>query len=391
MNRTVKEYYLDAYKKELDAKVMNIEKNKIYLDKTIFYPEGGGQPGDKGFINNVEVLDTQTEKEEIAHFVKDSSPFKVGQNVSLKLDWSHRYNFMKMHTAQHLISGVLHSHFGVGTLSVHQGNEYLTIEIDKNKFSEENCYKVVDIVNRKIIESLDISFLEKEKSDAESLNLRRSIKVDGLVRLVKIDEADLIACGGLHVSNTSEIDRVMYIGFEKIRKHYRLLFKVGDDAIATCRNNLKIIKELCVLHSATVDTLVDCDKALIEKSIELERELRGIKKENANFVLTSLLKENKGKIIAEDITKYNIDFKDIDISVDKAIFLYKRENSIIKWYIYLGESYKEFDIKNIREDVLTSINGKGGGRYPSFQGKGEVDNIDKCVIDFIGYFDEKKR
>ncbi|MDC7242996.1 MAG: alanyl-tRNA editing protein [Sphaerochaetaceae bacterium] len=389
MSNSFKEYYIDPYKKELKAQIVDIKENKIYLDKTIFYPEGGGQPGDRGYINGYKVVDTQKDNGKIAHFINEPFDLKIGDSVILKLDWTHRYSYMKMHTAQHLISGILHSSFNVATVSVHQGSQFLSIEIADNSFSKENCYKVEDIANDKIIESLDVSYLEMSKAEAQKLDLRRSIKVDGLIRVVKINNADLIACGGLHVKNTSEIKRVMFCGVEKIRKHFRLLFKVSESAIEEVRKYDSIIKELCTLHSAKVETLVECEKNYIEKNLEVEKQLRSLKKENANLVLNSIIKENNQNVIFSDISDYNIDFKDIDLNVDKAIFLFRKESESLKWYVYLGNSYLHYDFQDLRVKVLSLIDGKGGGKFPSFQGKGVYKNIENCEKAFLGYFNER--
>lgn len=388
MAEELKQYYLDTYKKELKAKITKIDGNKIYLDKTIFYPEGGGQPGDKGYINNFTVLDTQKDGNDIYHLVDEETNLKVGDEILLKLDWNHRYYYMKMHAAQHLISGILFNYFKVGTLSVHQGSSYLTIEIDNPSFSEDDCYKVEDIANEKILEGSDISYLEMNKDEALKLPLRRSIKVDGLIRIVKIEGNDLIACGGLHVKNTREIGRIMFYGVEKIRKHYRLLFKVSRDAVLYSRKSHILLKELCTLHSATFDNLLSCDKALFEKNLNLERQMRALKKENANLILTALLNSKDENIIIEDISDRDFEFKDIDLDVDKVLFLYKKENNLLKWFLYLGESFKSYNFKDIREKVLILINGKGGGRFPYFQGKGELTDIERFKEAFLGYFNE---
>ncbi|MGD1821967.1 MAG: alanyl-tRNA editing protein [Pleomorphochaeta sp.] len=387
MSEELKQYYINPYQKELITKITKINDNKVYLEKTIFYPEGGGQPGDIGFINNIKVIDTQKDSSNIAHIVENSDSFTVGDVVSIKLNWDHRYEYMKMHTAQHLISGILYSKFDVNTVSVHQGNPNLTIEIDRANFSEEDCYLLEDLSNEAIVNGNNISYLEMNKAEAEKLGMRRSIKVDGLIRIVDVKSIDKIACGGLHVNNTREIGKIMFIGFEKIRKHYRLIFRVSNRVSETYRELDKVVKTLCTMHSATISTLVDCDKALLEKKLDLEKEVRALKKKNTNYYINSILKDNTN-IIIQDISKEDIDFKDIEISEDKVVFLYKIENEMLKWFIYLGDSYKEYNINDIRKDVLIKINGKGGGKFPNFQGKGEITNIDECIVAFKDYFNE---
>ncbi len=390
MINNLKQYYIDSYKKEINATILDIKENKIYLDKTIFYPEGGGQPGDIGFINSTKVVDTQKDNDKIYHLVEDVKKFNIGDYVLLKLDWNHRYYYMKMHSAQHIISGLLYNKFNVRTISTHQGELNLTIEIDQNHFSQEDCYKLEDLANKVILDNKDISYIETTKEKAELFNMRRSIKVDKMIRIVDINGIDQIACGGLHVKNTKEIEKIMYIGFEKIRKHYRLIFRIADQVSKTYREYDRLIKQLCTLHSATLDSLYDCDKALLEKKIELEKDIKSLKKENTNYIITKLINSDTKNIIVKDISSYNIDFKDIDIDIDKAIFLYKKENDLLKWYIYLGKSFENYSINDIRKDVLSHIDGKGGGKFPVFQGKGNFENIEKSVASFIGYFDGRE-
>ncbi len=386
--KVIKQYYNNPYQQDLSAKIVNIEDNKIYLDKTIFYPEGGGQPGDRGYINEIRVIDTQKNEDQIAHIVENSNSLKVNDEVILNLDWSHRYEFMKMHTAQHLLSGLLYSHFKVDTLSVHQGDLNLTIEIDRDEFNEDDCYKLEDLANKAIIKGSSVSYLEMDKKAAEKLDMRRSIKVDGLIRIVDIDSFDQIACGGLHVNNLQEIEKIMYVGFEKIRKHYRLLFRVSDKVSKTYRALDKIVKELCTIHSATLETLVDCDKALLEKKLDLEREVRTLKKDNTNYIINKIINNRDSNIVCANISNYDFDFKDVEVDSDIVLFLYKIEDSNLKWYLYLGGSFKKYDFKTLRVNVLSLIDAKGGGRYPTFQGRGDAINISKCIDSLVGYFNE---
>ena len=189
-----KVYYENTYLRELDCTVVQVshtdKATEVFPDRTIFYPEGGGQPGDRGKLGPFEVLDTRKDEEGNSVLIlgKDC-PIKEGAQYTLILDWDHRHKFMVIHTAQHMLSGLLFTMYAIGTVAVHQGDDYLTIETDKAEISEETINGLILAANAKISENHAILYHQMSHSDAEALGLRRSIKVEGDVR---IDNVKLI-------------------------------------------------------------------------------------------------------------------------------------------------------------------------------------------------------
>ena len=138
-------YYDEPYLREYDSRVSEVTEKGLVLEATIAYAEGGGQPGDRGCINGVPFTNTIHEGEHILHLM-DASSFSKGDEVRIVLDWKHRYEYMQQHTAQHLLSGLMFSKFGIGTLAVHQGEDILTIETDREDIPEETM-EVIRIAN----------------------------------------------------------------------------------------------------------------------------------------------------------------------------------------------------------------------------------------------------
>ncbi|MGN0907064.1 MAG: alanyl-tRNA editing protein, partial [Bullifex sp.] len=259
-------YYTEPYRKVLPATVTSVSPKGLYLDRTISYPEGGGQPGDRGMINGIPYGDTQHEGDEIIHVMKDTSSFRPGDSVTLELDWAHRYDYMQQHTAQHLLSGLMYKNHGIGTLSVHQGEDILTVETDRSEISEEVLLMLEDEANRAINEGHAVYYREMSHEEAEGLGLRRSIKVDGDVRLVYIDGVDVIACGGIHVASTSEIGELSYAGSEMIRGHVRTVWRTGDRAKAKRRRDASLAKSLCALLSSQEDRILSSAEKLADEN-----------------------------------------------------------------------------------------------------------------------------
>jgi alanyl-tRNA synthetase len=384
-------YYEDPYKQVLDAIVKKVDCDKVYLDKTICYPEGGGQPGDRGTINDVPFIDTQKDKSNIYHVVPNNK-FKVGDSVTIKLDWEHRYLYMKIHAAQHIISGILYNKFKIGTLSVHQGESNLTIEIDKNELSDDICYQIEDEANKSINNGNDINYKVMSEDEARKIYMRRSIKAHGVIRIVDIDNVDTIACGGLHVANTSEVGYILYVGQEIVRSHVRLIFKVADSAKKEVRTLQSIVNTLNVRHSSQTFEILDIDEKINDKLLQSEKENKTLQLAYSKTILENFIKESNDKIIMKDVSEYPLDlasFKDV-IDDDIAILLIKKVSDGSRWLIYLGESYSTINIKQLKSEIFPLINAKGGGKPPFYQGKGEYKEIEKLFESFWKLINEKK-
>lgn len=387
-----KEYYNNPYKKVLDTKVNKVDGDKIYLDETICYPEGGGQPGDRGTLNEVPFIDTQKDGNEIYHIVPNNS-FTIGDNVKINLDWNHRYLYMKVHSAQHILSGVLFNKFKIGTLSVHQGKSNLTIEIDKHELSDEICYQIEDEANKAINNNRDISYRVMNEDDAQKISLRRSIKAHGIIRFVDIDKVDTIACGGLHVANTSEVGYILYVGQEIVRSHVRLIFKVSEEAKLEIRTLQSIVNTLNTRHSSQSFELLDIDNKINEKLLNDERETKNLQLAFAKSLLNSYIDGVDDNIVTKDISEYPLDvtsFKDVIEEEDIAFLVIKKVENDLRWFIYLGPKYRTISLKMIKSEIFPIINAKGGGRPPFFQGKGEYTDIEILLKSFRKFINEKK-
>ncbi len=391
---TEKRYYDNPYARSIMAHVTKVDNDKVYLDKTIAYPEGGGQPGDRGTLNNKEFIDTQKDGEFIYHLCPNNN-FSVGDKLLLNLDWEHRYTYMKVHSAQHILSGILYNKFFVGTLSVHQGESQLTIEIDKESFDEQHCHFLENEANKAINRCEKISYREMDEDMAQKLPLRRSIKAHGLIRLVDISNVDSIACGGLHVEHTSEVNYILYVGQETVRSHVRLIFKVGDEAKKTLRLMQSIVDELNVRHSAQSFELLEIDEKNTNKILELERENKELKQLVASNVLSTLISKcDRDMIICEDLSSYPFQlsaFNDLLKEHDIALLFIKKVEDEIRWLIYLGPSYNHIPLKLLKSELFSIVNAKGGGRPPLYQGKADNRDLDKFLSSFRTLINEKTK
>lgn len=282
-------YYKNVYQVEFKAKILSIDQVKdkyvIVLDATCFYPEGGGQPADAGWLNDVRVVDVQSQNGEVIHYTED--PIK-GETVRGKIDWEKRFDFMQQHTGQHLLSQSLVRVGKYRTVSVHLGDSYTSVEIDAAQIPDEEIYTVEKIANEAIGKNLPIETHWVDPAEVHRYHLRKPPPKVEKVRVVQIEGFDSSSCGGTHVSRTGEVGIIKIIGQEKIRGHVRLLAKIGQRAIQDYDRKIKLIQELNRMLScgeedipARVNNLEDEVRNLSRELAKAQAELMGTAAEKA--------------------------------------------------------------------------------------------------------------
>lgn len=239
---TEKLYFNDSYVKECDARVNRVTDNGIILDRTVFYPSGGGQPGDSGTItvnnNNFKVINTVKDGDEVLHIIEDQlDEIKEGDYCHCAIDWGKRYMYMKFHTSIHLIDGIVNKmpdYEGLITGSqIYE--DRARVDFSLESFSQEMAQNIIDTVNRAIKENHDIKIRYMSGEDALKMpNISRTapgrelIKDLQIVRIIEIDGIDEQADGGTHVANTSELGQINLQKIEnKGKKNKRLYFTLS--------------------------------------------------------------------------------------------------------------------------------------------------------------------
>ena len=241
-----KKLYLEsieaAYLEEFTAEVIALEDNKIVLDQTLFYPLGGGQnwdlgtlDGPNGKMNVVEVRGRDT----IQHSIEDTFELEIGDEVTGRIDFERRYAHMKMHTAQHLVSGIAYEMFnGVRTVGNQIHTEKSRIDFKPIQFSEDMLLELQSTVNEKIQLGLEVTDSQMTRDEINSIMPQERTNMDLLpsfindLRVVTIgDRQDLCPCAGTHVRNISEIKGIEFIGKKsKGKGTQRVTYKLSDQS-----------------------------------------------------------------------------------------------------------------------------------------------------------------
>ncbi|MFH1409301.1 MAG: alanyl-tRNA editing protein AlaXM [Nanoarchaeota archaeon] len=225
-------YFQDSYLKEFSAKVIACEGNKIALDQSAFYPTGGGQPHDEGSLimkeRSFTVVDTRKEGGKTIHEI-DKEGLSVGDDVSGELDWERRYRLMRMHTAAHLLSSLIHKATGAMITGNQLGLEKSRIDFALNDFDRRRLAEWSEEANELLAQELQVntSFMPRE----EALKIPELVKLKMFlpehirtVRIVEIPGVDIQACGGTHLKNIGEIGKIQFVGAENKGKNNRRVY-----------------------------------------------------------------------------------------------------------------------------------------------------------------------
>lgn len=272
---TEKLYYKDAYIKEFCASVMSVtaegDRFAVVLDKTAFFPEEGGQSSDKGYIDGAAVLDVYERDGTVYHFCDRA--LECGHTVSCVLDFDMRFEKMQMHTAEHILCGIIHSKYGYDNVGFHLSDEEVVFDINAVLTAEE-IDEVRAAANTAVYENRAVTAFFPKRDELESMDYRSKLDLTENVRIVNIDGYDSCACCAPHVSRTGEIGAISILNFEKHRGGTRIYMLAGRRAECDCAERISTVKRISALTSEPQSTVADAVEALISELEETKRMLK---------------------------------------------------------------------------------------------------------------------
>ncbi|GHV86886.1 alanyl-tRNA editing protein [Spirochaetia bacterium] len=358
----------------------------VILDKTIFYPEGGGQGADRGSINGVPLLDVQErpstipgEKgEEILHLVNAADAVTLSPGpAELLLDAKRRRDLTVCHTAQHLLSGTILRLTGKFTVSMHLGEETCTIDVDTAELSAETLIKVEEAAADAIEEDHPVIIHLCPPEDVTSFPLRKKIpQGEEVIRVVEIGATDFSPCCGTHCKSTGQIGMLRILGAEKYKGMTRVTFIAGR----RCLNDSRLLRQNGDLISRSLKVPVNetgkAVQALLEKTAKLERDLKGFEEAAAETRAEALLSkiggggnDAAGTVLVETYP---------DAGIEEVLRIGRAAQKKTAAILVLASaadkkfagfcSVKTTDIRPLLKDAMEAHQGKGGGGPGFFQG-----------------------
>ena len=373
-------YYTDPFLQEFTATVLSCEQDKgsfkVVLDRTAFYPEGGGQPTDTGVLGDANVTDVR-EKEGLIIHTCDKA-LNVGDTVTGKIDWARRFDHMQQHSGEHMVSGIICARYGCDNVGFHLGKDIVTI--DFNHDIDPTDLPSIEAQANAFIWSdtpINIRFLEGEA--LKQAEYRSKKFIPGLVRLVAFPGADCCACCGTHVERAGQVGLVKLLSCQKFREGVRIELLCGKRAFdylsGTWEQNLAVSRALSAKPLQTA--------AAVERlQGELESvKLRAATLETADFARKAQEYAGKGDVLLLEGDMSSDSVRRLcDAVLDTcggrcAVFAGSEGN-----YKY-AVGIREGDVRPLVKALNTALNGRGGGK-PNFA-QGSVAASERQILAFF--------
>jgi len=265
----------------------------IVLDRTLFYPESGGQLSDRGTLGGGDVIDVQENGDVVEHLVKG----EVSTVAPLRgaVDWPMRFDHMQQHTGQHILSRAFIKTDKLDTVGFHMGDETCTIDLDGPSPDTAAIARAEDLSNQIINENRPIDIKTMPIEQVDMSELRRKVP-EGvtMARIVTVRDFDVIPCCGTHVKSTGELGMIKVLKTEKVRNFHRIHFKVGVRAFADYRDKHAVLQELSQrLTTAPLDVNAKVER-LVEDSRAADKRLKNLVQRLAATEAQRLLSESAG-------------------------------------------------------------------------------------------------
>ncbi len=370
---TEKLYYLDAYLGEFECKALNLYTDDKYIyvetDRTAFFPEGGGQTSDRGWLNGAYVENVQIVDGKILHFVENSEEnVKKLQNSTIlqgKIDMKKRFSDMQQHSGEHIFSGIVHNLYGYNNVGFHLGSEVVTLDFD-GTLNEADICKVENLVNEAIWKNLEIKVLYPTDEELKSITYRSKIEIEGQVRIVEIDGVDTCACCAPHVKRTGEIGIVEVVNFEKYKGGTRVSILCGERALKDIRHKLNENRKVSVITKAKQSETADAVERLMKEKDRLEFDLVGANREILFSKAEGITADKRiiifdSKLQGKLLTEFTEAIKN---KAEEFTACFCGENGSYRYCI----ASRTVDLPPLANELNTAFNGKGGGRGEMIQG-----------------------
>ncbi|MFA7671013.1 MAG: DHHA1 domain-containing protein [Sphaerochaetaceae bacterium] len=268
--------------------------------------------------------------------------------------------------------------FKIGTVSVHLGSDDFSIELDSLDIDDKTILKVEEEANKAVCSSELVSDSIYPDSEIPKLNLRRPIKVEGDVRIVKMGDYDRIACGGIHVKNLNEIRYIQFLRTERIRGHLRTFWVAGDRSVSLIRKNREIVDISGTLLSRGGEQVVDGIKELQRQIVDCNYHyaVQSVKVAQLLFEKEAVEIENHSVAVFDATGWSDPEFKalaEVLLNLNNVALAVVREQNgeKLQWMVALKQDKEDSSFfKRVKEEALPLIEGKGGGRTPLWQGVG---------------------
>ena len=370
--RTEKLFYNDSHLSKFTAMVLECEPYEkkegcyaVELDRTAFFPEGGGQYADTGKLKDAKVSDVWEKNGRILHIT--DQPFEAGEIVEGEIDWKTRFMKMQQHTGEHIVSGIVHARYGFNNVGFHLGTEDCTMDFD-GEISKEALQEIELEANRAVWKNLTIEVSYPSKEELEELDYRSKIEIDGQVRIVTIPGYDVCACCAPHVNFTGEIGLIKLVQSQNYKGGIRITMLCGRRALKDYQQKEESVKAIMGSLSAKEELIAEAVERVKEECTQLKSELAETRYQILEAQAEKIPEGQKKVCIFDSKLSGNEPRELMNLVLKKgtevcAVFAGNEESG----YRYVIGSETE-DVRPYSKILKEQFGGRGGGKPVMVQG-----------------------
>ena len=367
-------YFIDPYLTGFSARIVarseRAGRPAVLLDRSAFYPEGGGQPADRGILNEVRVLDVQAEAEQIWHHLEGPLDDELVQG---QIDWPRRFDHMQQHHGQHLLSAAFEELFGLRTVAFHLGSESATIDLAGDA-AESELLAAESRTNEVIWEDRPVLARFVSREELAGIPLRKPPVVEGLIRVVSVPDFDHSACGGTHPRTTGAVGLLYLRRRERRGGETRVEFVCGGRALRELRGRGALLARLGTLFTAGVEDLESAVTRLRENEEAGRKRLAHVTERLLRYearelvIAASASASSVVRIVRDDLTLDEARLLARFIGEDNCIAVIGVKGEKCQLVMARPSGAERPDCGRIVREVLQRFGGRGGGQPMAAQG-----------------------
>jgi alanyl-tRNA synthetase len=394
MSITERLYQEDSHLTDFEARVVNVTERvsgwaAVTLDRTAFYPTGGGQPSDTGTLNGARVVECIDEEDAgVLHIVQGES-LEVGSIVRGHIDWPRRLDHIQQHTGQHILSQAFVALYGAETRSFRMMLQASEIDVALDDPTDERIERAVELANSIVWEDRRVHIRQVTKDEAAQLPLRKDSAREGELRIIEIEGFDLSPCGGTHAQRTGEVGLIAVRSWERAKGLTRIEFLAGTRALADYQRANRTARSVAAMFSVGREDAPASVLRLVEEHKELMRRARNFEETAARAEAQELIGEATRSGDAVHVVARVFDGRDADSLKRLAqalvhhpstiALLGSRDNEHAR-LVFARSADAGGDMNDLMREACAMVEGRGGGRAEMAQGGGhKTDRLAEAI------------
>lgn len=385
---TEKLYYKDPFIFTFEAKVEECAKTEkgyeIVLDKTAFFPEGGGQKSDTGKLDGAEIFDTQEDKDgKIIHY--SLSPLQAGKTVMGQINKTERFRKMQNHSGEHIISGLIHSTYGYDNVGFHLSDTEVTLDIN-GVLNRQQLLDIEKRANEAVAEDVNIVCRFPSPEELKTIPYRSKLELEHDVRIVTIEGYDHCACCAPHVKTTGQIGMIKLLDFINYKGGVRIHMKCGFDALKDYNEKYSNVSKISVLLSSRQSEAAEAVEKLVSDMTEQKKKITALKKEIVALQVEKIEAAKEGVVLF-------LEDADDDIMREAVNGCVKKREGVCAALTSAGDKGYKFCIarktggmKAFAKAFSEKLSARGGGSEEMVRGtvKAEKSEIETFILNYNG-------